>query len=49
LTVVDTYTREALAIEVDQGNRGEQVVKVMTRLTALGGAPTTITVDNVLL
>jgi putative transposase len=49
LTVADTYTREASAIEVDQGIRGEQVVKVMTRLAALGGAPTTITVDNVLL
>ena len=46
LTVVDTYTREALAIEVDQGIRGEQVVEVMRRLAASRGAPTTIRVDN---
>lgn len=32
LTVVDAYTREALAIEVDQGIRGEQVVETMARL-----------------
>lgn len=46
LTVVDTYTREALAIEVDQGIRGEQVVETMTRLTIVRGAPRTIRVDN---
>jgi len=46
LTVVDTYTREALAIEVDQGIRGEQVVEVMRRLAASRGAPTTIRVGN---
>lgn len=39
LTVVDAYTREALAIEVDQGIKGEQVVDVMTRLAVLRGAP----------
>jgi putative transposase len=39
LTVVDAYTREALAIEVDQGIKGEQVVEVMTRLAALRGSP----------
>jgi putative transposase len=36
LTVVDTYTREALAIEVDQGIRGEQVVED----EAIGGLST---------
>ena len=46
LTVVDAYTREALAIEVDQGIRGEQVVEVMARLASLRGAPTAIRVDN---
>ena len=46
LTVVDAYTREALAIEVDQGIKGEQVVEVMTRLTALRGSPSAIRVDN---
>ena len=31
LTVVDAFTREALAIEVDQGIKGEQVVAVVGR------------------
>jgi putative transposase len=46
LTVIDAYTREALAIEVDQGIRGEQVVEVMTRLAFVRGAPKAIRVDN---
>jgi putative transposase len=46
LTVVDAYTREALAIEVDQGIKGEQVVAVMTRLAALRRSPCAIKVDN---
>jgi putative transposase len=32
LTVVDAFTRQCLAIEVDQGIRGDQVVRVMERL-----------------
>jgi putative transposase len=48
LTVVDAFTREALAIEVDQGIRGEQVVTVMRRLALMRGAPKAIKVDNVL-
>jgi putative transposase len=48
LTVVDAFTREALAIEVDQGIKGDQVVAVMTRLALIRGAPRTIRVDNVL-
>lgn len=46
LTVVDAYTREALAIEVDQNIRGEQVVQTMARLLMVRGAPRTIRVDN---
>jgi putative transposase len=46
LTVVDAYTREALAIEVDQGIKGEQVVKVTTRLAVMRGSPSAIRVDN---
>lgn len=46
LTVVDAFTREALAIDVDQGIKGEQVVAAMTRLSAVRGAPRTIRVDN---
>jgi putative transposase len=46
LTVVDAFTREALAIDVEQGIKGEQVVEVMTRISSIGGAPRTIRVDN---
>jgi len=46
LTVVDAFTREALAIEVDQGIKGEQVVDAMARLTLIRGAPRSIRVDN---
>jgi len=46
LTVVDAFTREALAIKVDQGIKGEQVVAVVARLALLRGAPGTIQVDN---
>ncbi|MNL27396.1 Integrase core domain protein [compost metagenome] len=46
LTVVDAYTRECLAIEVDQGIRGEQVVSVLERLRFLRGVPKNIRVDN---
>lgn len=48
LTVVDAYTREVLAIDVDQGIKGEQVVEVMARISSICGAPRTIGVDNVL-
>jgi hypothetical protein len=42
LTVLDAFTREALAIEVDQGViKGEQVVDVMTRLALIRRAPRT--------
>ena len=46
LTVVDAFTREALAIDVDQGIKGEQVVAAMTRIASMRGAPGTICVDN---
>lgn len=46
LTVVDAFTREALAIDVDQGIKGEQVVDAMTRISAVRGAPRAIRVDN---
>ena len=46
LTVVDTYTREALAIDVDQGIKGEQVVEAMTRIASTRGSPKSIRVDN---
>ena len=40
LTVVDTYTREALAIDVDHGIKGEQVVKAMARIAGTRGSAT---------
>ena len=46
LTVVDAFTREALAIDVDQGIKGEQVVEAMARIATTRGAPKTIRVDN---
>ncbi len=45
LTVVDAFRREALAIDVDQGIKGEQVVEVMARISSIRGAPRTIRVD----
>ena len=38
LTVVDAHTREALAIDVDQGIKGEQVVEAIETHTAHRGA-----------
>lgn len=46
LTVVDAFTREALAIDVEPGIKVEQVVETMSRITAKRGAPKTIRVDN---
>lgn len=46
LTIVDVYSREALAIEVGAKLRGEQVVAVCNRLVASRGAPRRIFVDN---
>jgi hypothetical protein len=38
LTVVDAFTREALAIDVDQGIKGAQVAEAMNRITSIRGA-----------
>jgi putative transposase len=46
LTVVDAFTREALAIDVDQDIKSEQVVAAMVRIASMRGAPQTIRVDN---
>jgi putative transposase len=47
LTLVDNYSRQCLAIEVDQGIKAEQVVAVMERLKAQHGTlPERIKVDN---
>ena len=46
LTVVDIFTREALAIEVGQRLGGEHVVAVLNRLVAQRRAPKYLFVDN---
>lgn len=47
LTVVDAYHRQYLAIKVDHGMKGEQVVDVMDRLMfERGDPPTKIRADN---
>jgi putative transposase len=45
-TVVDVFTREALAIEVDTSLPGRRVVRVLERLAAERGAPDEIVLDN---
>jgi putative transposase len=46
LTIVDVFTREALAIEVGLRLRAEHVVAALNRLAAQRGAPTCLFVDN---
>lgn len=46
LTIVDVFTKEALAIEVGQRLRGEHVVSALSRIAARRGAPRHIFVDN---
>ena len=46
LTIVDHFTRESLAIEVDGSLGGQRVVEVLTRLALGGRKPKTISMDN---
>lgn len=46
LAVVDTVTREALAVEVDTSLPGERVVRVLERIAAERGVPDAIVLDN---
>ena len=46
LNIVDDYTRECPAIEVDHSLPGLRVVRVLERLAATRGLPETIVVDN---
>ncbi|WP_425354706.1 DDE-type integrase/transposase/recombinase [Burkholderia ambifaria] len=46
LNVVDDYTRECLAIEVDTSLPGLRVQQVVERLKEIRGLPASITVDN---
>ncbi len=46
LTIVDDFTHEALAIEVDTSLSGERVARVLDAIAAARGYPTTIVMDN---
>jgi putative transposase len=46
LTLVDVHTRECLAIWVDQGIRGNDVVHTLSQVAADRGEPVRIQVDN---
>jgi putative transposase len=46
LTIVDDYTRECPAIEVDTSLGGRRVVGVLDRLADIRGLPGIITIDN---
>jgi len=46
LNIVDDYTRECLAIEVDTSLPGLRVVQVLERLREMRGLPVAITIDN---
>jgi len=46
LNVVDEFTREALAIEVDRSIDAEETVAVLKRLAAERGAPANLRADN---
>ena len=46
LTIVDDFTRECLAIEVDTLLPGSRVVAVLERLADIRGLPASITVDH---
>ena len=45
-TVVDVFTREALAIEIDTSLPGRRVVQVLERVVAERGTPTELVLDN---
>ena len=46
LNIVDDFTKECLAIEVDTSLPGKRVVGVLERLAEMRGLPTSVTVDN---
>ena len=46
LTIVDNFSRECPAIEVDTSLGGRRVVRVLERLVERHGAPEAITIDN---
>jgi putative transposase len=46
LTIVDVYTREAVAIEAEQGLRGDDIVRTLNRVKLERGVPKVLFCDN---
>jgi len=46
LTIIDTYTKESLRIEVDTSIGGQRVASVLTQVSGFRGLPESIVVDN---
>ena len=46
LTIVDVYTREAVAIEAGQSLKGDDVVRTLNRLKLERGVPKVLFCDN---
>lgn len=46
LNIVDDFTKECLAIEVDTSLPGRRVVNVLERLAEIRRLPKSVTVDN---
>ena len=46
LTIVDQFTRECPAIEVDTSITGQRVVRVLDRLSETRGLPQALVMDN---
>jgi putative transposase len=46
LTIVDDYTRECPALEVDRGLSGERIVRVLEQLALTRGLPQRLVLDN---
>jgi len=46
LNIVDQYSRECLALEVDSSLPGQRVVRVLDRLAADRGLPEVLVIDN---
>ena len=46
LTIIDTYTRESLRIEVDISIGGRRVAEVLSQISLMRGLPEKIIVDN---
>ena len=46
LTIVDTFTRECVALEVEHGFKSHDVISILRKVTAQRGKPSTLRCDN---